>query len=955
MLVVPEVPRVILGLMTFGPDEKAMARITSIDEFKKCLDLFMSKGHFEVDTARVYVDGKQEAFTAQAGWKDRGLTLATKWYPRTPGDHKGEKVRAKLEESLRELQTDCVDIFYLHAADRSVPFAETLEAVNQLHKEGKFVRLGLSNYTAFEVAEIVTMCNERGWVRPTIYQGMYNAITRSIEAELIPCCKRYGMDIVVYNPLAGGILSGKYKTADVPADGRYSNTHSGGELYRRRYFKDATFDALKIIEPVAEKHKLSLVEIAFRWMLHHSALNIKEGKDGVIIGVSSYEQLEQNLDDLEKGPLPDEVVAALDEAWMVAKATTANYWHLDLKYTYDTQAALFKPKESHDPMEQAHISGSRPSSIHQIVSLVLINGFFFFFFFFLLYRGWKMEQDKHRYRFLIINPNTSAHMTDAIKPIVNGVNFRGKSAAEIYSGGSELSGELSAVRFDYFTAPTEPTVSKEGNILEGIPSINNGRQSALSAEHCFPHLRELVGEYDAFLVACYSPHPLVSMLRRAIGERNEKLQRESTDGKASFQRRRQYVTGIMDASVEMSAYFAGLNSAGLAEQHAPGKFGIVTTADEWKEELDIAAREMLQSRGSDPDLIFAGVETTGLTAGELHSAPAELVRSRIKSATERLKDSAGPSLRVVSMGCAAMAGMEEAVLEGFGESQGVVVVDGTAAGVAVLLAQFRRTAWWFAWVDVVACPQVKTAGASRFSSEKPQPQSDVINSNAQVRSSGDGFRSYYEQYTDISGLCREIITIQAGQCGNNIGTQFWQQLCLEHGINQDGNLEEFATEGGDRKDVFFYQVLSAIQNGPYSNIYNPENFFIGKDGSGAGNNWAAGYATGDTVQEEIFDMIDREADGSDSLEGFMLLHSIAGGTGSGLGSYILERMNDRFPKKLIQTYSVFPDTQAADVVVNPYNSLLTMRRLTQNADSVVSLQRPINSYLKMQTRHQTGN
>ena len=85
-------------------------------------------------------------------------------------------------------------------------------------------------------------------------------------------------------------------------------------------------------------------------------------------------------------------------------------------------------------------------------------------------------------------------------------------------------------------------------------------------------------------------------------------------------------------------------------------------------------------------------------------------------------------------------------------------------------------------------------------------------------------------------------------------------------------------------------------------------------------------------------MIDREVDGSDSLEGFMLLHSIAGGTGSGLGSYLLERMNDRYPKKLIQTYSVFPDTQGGgDVVVNPYNSLLAMRRLTQNADSVVVL------------------
>ncbi|KAG2415197.1 tubulin gamma chain [Aspergillus terreus] len=202
---------------------------------------------------------------------------------------------------------------------------------------------------------------------------------------------------------------------------------------------------------------------------------------------------------------------------------------------------------------------------------------------------------------------------------------------------------------------------------------------------------------------------------------------------------------------------------------------------------------------------------------------------------------------------------------------------------------------------------------------------------------------------------REIITIQAGQCGNNVGAQFWQQLCLEHGISQDGNLEEFANEGGDRKDVFFYQsddtryiprailldleprVLNSIQSGPYRNIYNPENFFIGQQGIGAGNNWGAGYAAGEVVQEEIFDMIDREADGSDSLEGFMFLHSIAGGTGSGLGSFILERMNDRFPKKLIQTYSVFPDTQSADVVVNPYNSLLAMRRLSQNADSVVVL------------------
>ncbi|PGH00015.1 hypothetical protein AJ80_09252 [Polytolypa hystricis UAMH7299] len=340
-------PRVILGLMTFGPDVSSGARITSLDEFKKCLDYFQQKGYNEVDTARIYVDGKQEAFTAQAGWKERGLTLATKWYPKNPGDHKREVLRENLELSLKELQTDCIDIFYLHAADRSIPFAEALEAVNELHKEGKFVQLGLSNFTAFEVAEIVTLCNERGWVRPTIYQAMYNAITRSIEAELIPCCKKYGIDIVAYNPLAGGIFSGKYKSSEIPAEGRYSDAHRGGPMYRNRYFKDSVFDALRIIEPVASKHNLTLVEVAMRWLHHHSALNISEsGRDGVIIGISGFGQLEQNLDALEKGPLPDEVVSALDEAWLVAKATTANYWHLDLKYTYDTVGALSKPKSS---------------------------------------------------------------------------------------------------------------------------------------------------------------------------------------------------------------------------------------------------------------------------------------------------------------------------------------------------------------------------------------------------------------------------------------------------------------------------------------------------------------------------------------------------------------------------------------------------------------------------------
>lgn len=217
-----------------------------------------------------------------------------------------------------------------------------MEAVNELHKQGKFVQLGLSNFTAFEVAEIVITCKERGWVRPTVYQAMYNAITRAIEAELIPACRRYGLDIVIYNPIAGGILSGKIKSNEVPVEGRYSDRDPRmGGMYRDRYFKDATFDALALVESVAQKHGLSLLEIAFRWLVHHSALHITDGNDGIIMGISKLEQLEANLEDVEKGPLPEEVVKTLDDAWLICKATTPNYWHLDLKYTYDTRKALF--------------------------------------------------------------------------------------------------------------------------------------------------------------------------------------------------------------------------------------------------------------------------------------------------------------------------------------------------------------------------------------------------------------------------------------------------------------------------------------------------------------------------------------------------------------------------------------------------------------------------------------
>jgi tubulin gamma len=220
---------------------------------------------------------------------------------------------------------------------------------------------------------------------------------------------------------------------------------------------------------------------------------------------------------------------------------------------------------------------------------------------------------------------------------------------------------------------------------------------------------------------------------------------------------------------------------------------------------------------------------------------------------------------------------------------------------------------------------------------------------------------------------REIITLQVGQCGNQIGGEFWKQLCFEHGIDpHDGSSFQEKQFQGDRKDVFFYEsddgkyvprallidleprVVNKLASGfgqstaaapatttaPYqpSNFFNRENCFIGKEGGGAGNNWASGFRQGSVYHEAVFDILDREVDHTDSLTGFVLCHSIAGGTGSGMGSYLLEQLNDLYPKKLVQTYSVFPSwTDESDVIVQPYNSLLTMKRLVLNADAVVVL------------------
>lgn len=328
--------RIIFGTMTCGPEGKSGARIHSVKGTEEILSCFRGFGYDELDTARLYCEGETEDYLKQAGYAASGFQLATKVYPMPTGkEHEPELLRKTFETSLEKLGAKSVDIFYLHAPAWSTPFEPTLEMVNTLYKEGKFKKFAISNYTAWQVAEICILCRERGWIRPTLYQCMYNAITRSVESELIPACRKYGLDIVAYNPLAGGYFTGTYKKNEIPTTGRFSKG-TQGDNYRKRYFKDAYFDAIELLRPVCEKNNITMLEAALRWMVHHSQLKMRSqgGNDGIIIGASSTSHLESNLKDLEKGPLPEEVLQALDDAWKIVKADAPNYWHGDVSVTY---------------------------------------------------------------------------------------------------------------------------------------------------------------------------------------------------------------------------------------------------------------------------------------------------------------------------------------------------------------------------------------------------------------------------------------------------------------------------------------------------------------------------------------------------------------------------------------------------------------------------------------------
>ena len=308
----------ILGTMTFGesvfsPDVEAF------------ISAFLDAGYSELDTAYVYNDGACERLLGEAFPKlTRPFAIAAKVNPRVSGRLDAEAAYKQVSESLERMKVFSVDTVFLHFPDPATPVESVLSAMADLHSQGKFRELGLSNFPAWMVADVWHICDQRGWVKPTVYEGIYNPLTRRAEGELNACLNHFGMRFSAYNPLCGGLLTGRYENfEDAPADGRFTHRPN----YQGRYWKKSFFDGVGIIKAAAEKHGVSAIEATYRWLAYHSMLDGNRG-DAIIIGASRLNHLTQNMNAVKAGPLPEDVVEAFDKAWAVTKADSPEYYTL---------------------------------------------------------------------------------------------------------------------------------------------------------------------------------------------------------------------------------------------------------------------------------------------------------------------------------------------------------------------------------------------------------------------------------------------------------------------------------------------------------------------------------------------------------------------------------------------------------------------------------------------------
>lgn len=306
--------RLVLGTMTFGSQvdqETATAMVN--------LSLEAGINHF--DTANAYNLGESERMLGRAlGSRRSEVIVATKVFG-TMGDGPDDRglsaaaVRKQMDASLSRLGTDYVDLYYLHSPDYTVPIEETLGVMSDLVREGKVRYVAASNYAAWQLCQMSGLSAERQWPSVRVSQVMYNLISRGLDDEYVAFAQAYGVSTIVYNPLAGGLLTGKHQPDSVPIEGsRFNNP-----AYRDRYWTAQQFNAVDQLRAVAEGAGISLIELSLRWLLASPPV------EAVLVGASGLGQLEANIAAADGPALDKGVMDACDEIWRELRGPSPHY------------------------------------------------------------------------------------------------------------------------------------------------------------------------------------------------------------------------------------------------------------------------------------------------------------------------------------------------------------------------------------------------------------------------------------------------------------------------------------------------------------------------------------------------------------------------------------------------------------------------------------------------------
>jgi aryl-alcohol dehydrogenase-like predicted oxidoreductase len=284
-----QVSSICLGCMMFG-------RRTSAEDSRAIIDRALDAGINFLDTANVYSRGRSEEITGEALTRNRQrqrVVLATKVHgrmadedPNAYGNNR-RHIIAECEASLRRLQTDYIDLYQIHRPEPNTPIDETLRALDDLIRAGKVRYIGTSTFGAWQVVEALWASKELGLNRFVSEQPPYNILDRRIERELIPMAQTFGIGIVPWSPVAGGLLTGKYRRgSSLPPDSRYATDDNPN--YRRRLV-DRVYDVVEQLETIAQAKDCSMVQMALAWVLH------QPGITSPIIGPRTMEQLEEFL------------------------------------------------------------------------------------------------------------------------------------------------------------------------------------------------------------------------------------------------------------------------------------------------------------------------------------------------------------------------------------------------------------------------------------------------------------------------------------------------------------------------------------------------------------------------------------------------------------------------------------------------------------------------------------